>query len=261
MYNVKKYVISVAEMIFQRKKKLNDNFEKIVVSEKTLLDTSNGYNRLRDNVLFLNADGDKKVIQLGSAVAKEGKTTVACNLAVSLGLTEKKVIVVDLDFRKPKVHRRFEEGIENGIAEYVLGTVSLKEVVKHTKYKNVDIITRGEKIYNSSLVLLSNKFIELINALREEYDFVILDCAPILQVSDYIHIGRVADGMLFVVAHEMTTKNMVADAMKELNKNGVKLLGTVFSMYDPKTTRGKYYYGYSNKYNYYQNYYEENSDK
>jgi Mrp family chromosome partitioning ATPase len=110
-------------------------------------------------------------------------------------------------------------------------------------------------------VLLSNKFIELISILRKEYDFVILDCAPILQVSDYIHIGRIADGMLFVVAHEMTTKSMVADAMKELNKNGVQLLGTVFSMYNPKNSRGKYYYGYSGKYNYYQNYYEESKNK
>lgn len=247
-------------MIFKRRQKANEFAEKIVVSEKTLLDTSNGYNRLRDNILFINADGDKKVIQIGSAVAKEGKTTVACNLAVSLGLTDKKVVVVDLDFRKPKVHRRFEEGIENGIAEYVLGSITEKELIKKTKYVNVDIITRGEKIYNSSLVLLSQKFTDLIAKLKKDYDYVILDCAPVLQVSDYIHIGRVSDGMLFVVAHEQTTKGMVKDAVKDLTNNGIKLLGTVFSMYDPKTS-GTKYYGYYNKYRYYSNYYEENKDK
>lgn len=261
VYNIKNYVFSVIKMIFKKKQKATEKFQKIVVSENNLLDTANGYNRLRDNILFINADGDKKVIQMGSAVAKEGKTTICSNLAVSLGLTEKKVVVVDLDFRKPKIHRMFEEDMENGIAEYVLGTATLNDVIKPTKYKNVDIITRGEKIYNVSLVLLSNKFAELINSLKEKYDFVLLDCAPILQVSDYIHIGTVADGMLFVVAHELTTKNMVADAVKEAKKNGINLLGTVFSMYDPRSATGRYYYGYSNKYNYYRSYYQENKDK
>ncbi len=199
-----------------------------------------GYERLRDNILYLNADGNNKVIQIESAVAHEGKTTVLCNLAVSLGFTNKKVVVVDLDFRRPKTHRVFNVSKEIGVAEYILEDLPKEKIIKHTEYKNVDIVTRGAEVYNSSLVFISNKFKSLIEELRAEYDYVLLDCAPVLMVSDYIHISKVSDGVLFVVAHAQTSKSQVADAIKDLKKNDAKILGAVFSMYDKKKDR-KYY--------------------
>lgn len=199
-----------------------------------------GYERLRDNILYLNADGNNKVIQIESAVSHEGKTTVLCNLAVSLGFTNKKVVVIDLDFRRPKTHRVFNVSKEIGVAEYILEDLPKEKIIKHTEYKNVDIVTRGAEVYNSSLVFISNKFKSLIEELRAEYDYVLLDCAPVLMVSDYIHISKISDGVLFVVAHAQTSKSQVADAIKELKKNDAKILGAVFSMYDKKKDR-KYY--------------------
>lgn len=218
-----------------------------------------GYNRLKDNILYLNADGKNKVIQIESSVSAEGKTTVICNLAVSLGQTNKKVIVVDLDFRRPRTHRLFGVSKDLGVAEYILGDASIKDIAKHTKYENVDVITRGADIYNSALVLVSDKFKEFIEKLREEYDYVLLDCAPVLQISDFIHIAKVSDGVLFLVAYASTTKAQVAEAVKELRKNGANILGTVFTMYDRKKDKdyGKYY-GY---YHYYNRYTETDSDK
>ncbi len=245
--------------MFFKKKKV-ENADVIVVKENSLSSKAEGYNRLKDNILYLNADGNTKVIQLESAVAHEGKTTVACNLAVSLGLTDKKVVIVDLDFRKPKIHQKFGLANENGLAEYMLGTVEKETLIKKTEYKNVDIVSRGTKIYNSSLVLVSDKFKKLIAELRDEYDYVILDCAPVLQVSDYIHIGRVSDGVIFLVAYGMTTRKQVADAVKELKKNGLNILGTVFSMYDRKKDKG--YGDYGKWYNtYYKSYYTEDSEE
>lgn len=245
--------------MFFKKKKV-ENADVIVVKENSLSSKAEGYNRLNDNILYLNADGNTKVIQLESAVAHEGKTTVACNLAVSLGLTDKKVIIVDLDFRKPKIHQKFGLANENGLAEYMLGTVEKEALIKKTEYKNVDIVSRGAKIYNSSLVLISDKFKKLIAELRDEYDYVILDCAPVLQVSDYIHIGRVSDGVIFLVAYGMTTRKQVADAVKELKKNGANILGTVFSMYDRKKDKGYGDYG-KGYYSYYKSYYTEDSEE
>ena len=196
----------------------------------------------------MSADGKNKVIQFESAVAGEGKTSVACNLAVSLGLTDKKVVVVDLDFRKPKDHIVFEQSKDIGISEYMLDSASREEIIKHTKYQNVDLITGGEKVHNSSLVLVSEKFKNLIASLREEYDYVLLDCAPVLQISDFIHVSKVSDGVLFVVAYAKTIKTQAEDAIKELKRNNIPVLGTVFSMYDRKKDRG---YGY--KYYYYTN--------
>ncbi len=223
--------------MLKNKKKTNGGVGGIIVADESKSIVAEGYNRLKDNVLYLNADGNKKVIQIESAVKSEGKTTVICNLAVALGLTEKKVVLVDLDFRRPRAHRLFKAEKEIGIAEYVLDKVDLDGITKKTSYKNVDLITRGDDIHNSSLVLVSDKFKNLIKTLRDKYDYVLLDCPPILQVSDYMHITEVSDGVLFVVAYAQTTKTQVSEAIKELRKNGTDILGTVFSMYDKKKDR------------------------
>lgn len=229
-------------MALFKKKKRNEEYSKIVVAEGVKSRVVEGYNRLKDNVLYLNADGKTKVIQIESASAKEGKTTVACNLAVSLGLTDKKVCIIDLDFRRPRVHRVFNIEKDSGVAEYFLGDLTKEEIIKHTEYKNVDVITRGAEVYNSSLVLVSDKFKELIAYLREQYDYVIVDCAPVLHVSDYIHISKVTDGVIFLIAYGTTTKSQVAEAVKELKNNNAKILGTVLSMYNSKEGNYDYYY-------------------
>ena len=242
---------------FGRKRQLKDE-EKIVVKENEMSNKIESYNRLRDNLLYLNADGKNKVIQIASSISHEGKTTISCNLAVSLGLTDKKVIVVDLDFRRPRVQHRFEVSIDNGIAEYMLGSKEKKDIIKHTKYKNVDVITRGEKVYNPSVILVSDKFKNFIKELRDEYDYVILDCAPVLQVSEYIHILQVSDGVIFIAAYGMTTRAQIAEAIKELRKNGANILGSIMSMYDAKSDKR---YGYYKNYAYYYYYSSREEDK
>ena len=234
--------------LFKKKDNHNLHGQRIIVSEGGSRFGSHGYTRLRDNLLYINSDGNRKVIQMESSMAKEGKTSVTANLAVSLGLTDKKVVVIDLDFRRPRTHRIFHLPKENGIAEYMIGAVTQESIIKHTKYKNVDIVTRGSEIYNPALILVSEKFKEFIADMRAKYDFVLLDCAPVLQVSDYIHISKVSDGALFLVAYGRTTKTQVSEAVKELKKNNVTILGTLFTMYDRKKDSRYGYGGYYGKY-------------
>ena len=247
--------------MFGKKKNKSQHIEGIVV-EKNASTTSKteGYQRLKDNILYLNADGKTKVISVESSLTHEGKTTVACNLAVSLGFTDKKVLIIDLDFRRPKVHRVFKMKIDNGVADYMLGNAELDDIIKKSKYDNVDVITRGSKVYNSSLVLVSDKFKEFINTVKEKYDYVFLDCAPVLQVSDYIHISQVCDGVIFLVAYGITTRAQVSEAVKELRKCGANILGSVFSMYDRKKSDGYYRY-YRGYYKGYYNYYSHTDEK
>ena len=236
------------------KKKHNTRSSKIIVGETVYSTEAEGYNRLKDNVLYLNPNDESMAIQIESSLSHEGKTTVACNLAVSLGYTDKKVILVDLDFRRPRSHRLFELSKEVGIAEYLTGELKLEDIIKTTKYKNVSLMTRGAEIHNPSLVLVSDKFKALIKELRKMYDYIILDCPPVLQTSDYIHISKVADGTLFLVAYATTTRTQVREAIAELHKNGVKLLGSVITMYDKKKDRGSgYYSGKYYAYSYFNN--------
>lgn len=239
-----------------KKKHKKRDFGKIVVGKENS-GRDHGYKRLKDNVLYLNADGNNKVIQVESSMSSEGKTTVACNLAVSLGMMDKKVVVLDLDFRRPSVHRVFNTSKDYGVAEYMLGNIEVSDIAKKTEYKNVEIITRGEEIHNSALILVSEKFKTLIEKLREQYDYVILDCPPVLQVSDHIHVGKVADGVLFVVAYAQTTKNQAVEAIRELKKNGANILGTVFTKYDWRKDKN---FGDAN-YGYYYNYAYEGTEE
>ena len=232
----------------KKKNKLCD-LGKIVVSDSEQSVVNESYNRLKDNIIYINADGKNKVLQIESSMEHEGKTTILCNLAVALGLTDKKVAVVDLDFRRPRVQQTLNVGIAGGICEYMLDKLGKTDIIKHSAYKNVDVVTRGGEIHNSSLILVSDKFRTFIQELRSEYDFVLLDCAPVLQVSDYIHISQISDGVIFVVAYAATTRNQVSEAVKQLKKNGAKLLGTVFSMYDKKIDKA-YGYGGSDYYKY-----------
>ena len=230
-----------------KKKNQSNKMAKIYINEEAKNSQFEDYNRLKDNLLYISTDGSKKVIQVESSVMSEGKTTLVGNLAVSLGQVNKKVLIIDLDFCRPKVHRLFSFSKDNGISDYFLGKITKEELIKKTAYKNVDIITRGAPVYNSSLLLLADKFKNLIAELRNEYDFIFLDCAPVLQVSDYIHIAKVSDGVLFLVAYASTTKAQVVDAIKELRKNGAEILGSVFTMYDINKD-GNYYKGRYYKY-------------
>ena len=112
-----------------------------------------------------------------------------------------------------------------------------------------------EKVYNPSVILVSERFKNFIKELREEYDYVLLDCAPVLQISEYIHILQVSDGVIFVAAYGSTTKGQITDAVKELRKNGANILGSIMSMYDSKADKR---YGYYQNYAY--NYYHREED-
>lgn len=207
------------------------------------------FNRLKDNILYFNLDNKVKVIQICSATSNEGKTTILTNLAVSLARNEKKVVIVDCDLRAPKVHRAFNLDNEIGISNYMLNDKKIEEVVCKTSY-NVDVISRGNKIENPSALLSSDKFKTLIDTLKDTYDYVLIDCPPVLEISDYMQISTVSDGLLYTVAYGQTKKAAVKEAVSYLKQSKINILGVVYTMVDDKRYKGNgYYLAYENYYN------------
>ena len=216
--------------LFKRKKVARE--EGIVVTRGGDSSIDESYNRLKDNLIYYSDGGKHKVIQIESAIMGEGKTTLVSNLAVSLAFNDKKVAIVDVDFRRARLHRAFKIECENGISDYLSGEKNLEQVIKHTEY-GVDMITRGGSVPNSSLVLTSEKFKGMIEELAKNYDFVLLDCPPVLLISDYINIARYSDGILFVSSYGYTKKSEIREAVALLRKTGKEIIGAL------RTQRGR----------------------
>ncbi len=234
-------------MIFNRKQSRSSRNNVLVVNKPGNEIITESFNRLKDNILFFNADNKVKVIQISSSTACEGKTTVIANLAVTMANNGLKVLLVEGDLRAPRIHHAFNLENECGIYDYILHNKSLKEIVKHTDAK-VDIITRGEKIENPSAVIASEKYKNLIAQAKELYDYVLIDCPPVLEISDYIHISTVSEGTLFCVAYGQTKKHQVKEAINLLRKSEINILGTVYTMVDSNHNKAYMNSRYSNYY-------------
>ena len=198
------------------------------------------------NLEYANVDKNLKVIQFTSTLPSEGKSTFVSNLSYLMGQKGQKVILLDLDLRKPKMNRVFNVPNKNGLTDYLAGKISLDEAINHSDDVGIDFINAGEKTTSVINVLEAKKLKELIAQLRETYDYVLLDTPPVISVSDALYISKLADGVIFIVAQGKAKKVLVKDAIKTLKEYGVNILGIVFTQFDMKSG-----YGYGQDYSYY----------
>jgi capsular exopolysaccharide synthesis family protein len=225
-----------------------EKYDYIVTKEKPLSYTTESFQKVLINLDYVNIDGNYKVIQFTSTLASEGKTTFISNIAYLLGQRGKKVCLVDLDLRKPKLNRVFQVPNQNGLTDYLSGKITYEKVVQHSDRLGIDYIVSGEKTTAIINVLEAHKLTELIQKLKETYDFVLLDTPPVIAVSDALYIAKNADGVIFVVAQNVAKKALVKEAVQTLKRNNVDIIGTILTQVDIK--RGEYGYGYDYSYKY-----------
>ena len=182
---------------------------------------------LKDNLLLFLESG-KNVFQFESSISGEGKTTVVANVAVSLAKHKKKVVVVDLDFRNAGLSNPFGLSDEKGLGDYFYEDMSFDDLIKTTEY-GVDVITVGKEVENPSLALSSDKMVALIEKLKATYEFVLLDCSPILTSSDYMHVSKISDGVILVVSTDYVKKSAAKESVRLLEKLNVTVLGGVMT--------------------------------
>ena len=219
---------------------------------------------LRTNIMFSQADRTLKSILVTGTEISEGKSTVCSNLAYAIALTEKRVLVVDCDLRRPSQHRMFNCKKVPGLADYLAGQeADVDGLVQPTMHENLFILPAGNKTPSPNELLGSNKMTELIKKLEEEWDYVILDTPPLLLLSDAALVSRVVDGILMVVRMGYTNRNLLKEVQK-LDFLKHRLLGVAIVGPSGKTGYGhygRYYgrYGYKGYYSYksYGSYLEE----
>ena len=187
-------------------------------------------------------DDKYKVIVVTSSFPEEGKSTTAGNLAISMSDTEKKVLLIDCDIRKPSLHKKFKISNSKGLTELIMGRSSFDEV-SYKYNENLTVITSGSKVPNPSELLASEVMNIFLQEARENFDYVVIDTPPVQLVTDAQILSSKADGTLLVVKAESTKKNQVASSVGLLRKVNATVMGTVLNAV--KNTVEK-------KYNYYE---------
>lgn len=229
----------------------NPHYEIITITDPTNI-ASESYRRAKVAINYNDVDKHIQTIQVCSATQGEGKTVTLLNIAAAYVEDKKKVIIVDLDFRRPRIHRAFRIENKNGITDYLLGNISYEDVIKHSEY-GLDFINRGSEVPFPTSVLESRGMRELFEKLKAEYDVILVDCPPILAVSDAVVVSKMCDGCLFVVSQSKSEKGLSKEAVKALREGNVNVLGSILVNASTKA--------YKSKYKYYYRYYSQYTDK
>lgn len=207
--------------------------------------TAEAFKTLRTNILFCGVDN--KVLGLTSFREGEGKSTVAFQLAASLAQAGKKVLLIDADLRKSVLAARLKTGGKmQGLSHLLSGMANLKELLNSTDIPGLYILFAGARVPNSAELLGTEAFARLIRAVRDVFDYVIVDVAPLGQVVDCAVIASVLDGILMVIDASNNSRYLERRLKNQLEKAGGKLLGIVLNRVDFNERPGYYgkAYGY-----------------
>ncbi len=227
---------------FQTDDKINLNTGDIN-SDKFVNKTN--YEKLLTNIDFSIEGESKKVLEITSTSQEEGKSTTVMNLAKTLSNNNRKCLIIDLDLRKPSAHKYFSLERTNGISEYVTGDLE-KVNINHID-SNLSIITAGAKVPNPTIILQSEKLAKLIEDLRNDYDYIILDTAPVMATSDAKVVTKISDAVVYVIAANQTKASMARKCIAELNNEDANILGLNITKVKRAKRDDYYYYYYSEK--------------
>jgi len=224
----------------------------VIVSEKPRSQISEAFRTLRTSLDFIGIKDGKKVISISSTTSGEGKTFISVNLAAILAMSNKKVIILDLDMRKPRAQYAFNvEQNEMGISSILSGGVHWKECINVTKTENLHFIPSGIIPPNPAELLEAQFFEQLLTELKAEYDIILLDTPPIGLVSDGIIALKKSDHSLFVIRADYSKRSFIDDLHRSLNLNSIQNISLIFNAVR-KENKG---------YGYYQDYYNDNGSK
>jgi len=208
------------------------------------------YRNIRTSILLSTAEGPPRIMNVTSALPKEGKTSTVVNLAISFTNLNKKVLIIDGDMRKPSIRKIFNLKNASGLSSFLVGKTQIEEIFCQTDVKNLFVIPSGPIPPNPSELLESKKMEILLEKMKKHFDFVFIDSPPLVGIVDPVIIGRHATGTILVIWGGKTPKKAVEKAKAELNKYNLKILGVVINNLNMKKAGGYGYYQYNYNYRY-----------
>lgn len=200
------------------------------------------YKTIRTNIVFSFTKKGCRKICITSSCPAEGKSTMAVNIAVAMAQTNVKVLLLDCDLRRPKVHRFL--GINNtpGLTNYLSTMTSPENIVRETQFPNLHVITSGSIVPNPSEVLTSVAFHDFLKAQESKYDYIIIDTTPVNVVADALPLIKQSDGTIVVVREKHSTYNELDSALENLERIEAKIIGFIYN--GGSTSSRKYSYRY-----------------
>lgn len=211
------------------------------------------YKSIRTNIMLSVMKKGCKIIVISSSMANEGKTTTTTNLAISIAQADQRVLLIDGDLRKPKIHHYFSIPNAPGLTNYLGASVNSRQaqsidlfsIIHPTEYKNLAVITSGSIPPNPGEILGSEPMAEFLKKVSEHFDYIIIDTPPINVVSDALPVIRESDGVVMVVRANSSTHPELQKALDSLKFIDAKILGFVVNYATEKRSKYGYY-----KYNY-----------
>ncbi|WP_294577714.1 CpsD/CapB family tyrosine-protein kinase [uncultured Thomasclavelia sp.] len=216
------------------------------------IDFKEVYRHIRTSIEYSTVGKDVKAINVTSSIPGESKSTTSINLGLIYATKYSNVLLIDCDLRKSTIHRYLNlsnsRGLTNALMEYgdshTISSKCFQFVEDPSFVGKLSVLTSGVKVPNPTELIGSEVFKNFINELKTLYDFIIIDCPPIMSVSDAIPIGNVVDGTIFVCSSSITNRKDAKASIEILKKNNVNIIGTVLTQVEQDNSKNGYYHYY-----------------
>jgi len=230
----------------------------LVLTKDTPFAVVEAYKAARTNFMFLLSDSGKKEVVFSSAISEEGKTTSCINLAITFAQTGSRILIIDADMRKPRVHRLLKIPSTPGLSDR-LGNLTKQECIYATSFENVFVLPAGTIPPNPAELLASDAMKRLLSELNESYDYIFFDTPPIDVVTDAAVLASRLHGLILVTRQGYSRKEIMQSAVAALEQAGVTILGILLNDVNMDKYSGRY--RYSGRYYNYGRYSYSNNDQ
>lgn len=232
--------------------------DKNLVSHDVLLSSGNtpfqfieSYKTLRTNLEFVPIDTPCKKFLVTSSIPGEGKSTVSTNLAITLAESQKRVLLIDLDLRKPTIKKNLKiKDVRSGISSVLAEQKNEDDCIVYLSDINLHVLTSGPIPPNPAELIGSERMQHLINRLEQKFDYIVMDTPPVSVVTDAALASKLVHGVIFVLRQKYTSTEVAVQALGNLKNVNAKVVGCVFNAFNAKKS-SKYAYSHSKYKHYY----------